>query len=79
MQNILEIPVITPSGHIFEKSSIEEWLRRSSTNPITQEVLQPNDLVLIKPIWESLLEEGNNDTCYTKFRGLIDAWANKGT
>lgn len=37
-------PVITPYGHCFEKSAIEEWLTKNSTCPITSNPLKISQL-----------------------------------
>lgn len=36
--------VITPYGHCFERSAIEDWLRREQTCPITRQPLYDKDL-----------------------------------
>ena len=36
--------VITPYGHCFERSAIEDWLRREQTCPITRQPLHIGDL-----------------------------------
>jgi len=37
--------VVTPSGHVFEKSALKEWLKRVERNPLTNELLTKEDLV----------------------------------
>jgi hypothetical protein len=37
-------PVITPYGHCFEKSAIEEWLGKNNTCPITSKPLEISQL-----------------------------------
>ena len=37
-------PVITPYGHCFEKSAIEEWLSKNSTCPMTSKPLEISQL-----------------------------------
>ena len=34
---IFNHPVLLPDGHTFEQSAIEEWLKRHSTSPVTNQ------------------------------------------
>jgi hypothetical protein len=48
-QEIMSDPVVTSAGHTYERSNIEEWIRRSNTDPQTRATLTtpliPNSLV----------------------------------
>jgi len=33
---IMENPVLAPDGYTYEKSAIEDWIRRDGTSPITR-------------------------------------------
>ena len=37
-------PVVTPNMHRFERKSIEEWVRRNGTCPISREPLRLDQL-----------------------------------
>lgn len=53
-------PVITKSGKSYERSSIMEHLRRSQTDPVTREPLDPSELrpnLNLKAACEKFLEE----------------------
>ena len=38
-------PVMTPSGHSFEREAIEDWLSTNGTNPMTNEALNKRQLI----------------------------------
>mmetsp|Transcript_10233 Transcript_10233/g.17194 ORF Transcript_10233/g.17194 Transcript_10233/m.17194 type:complete len:453 (-) Transcript_10233:6-1364(-) len=42
--DVMKDPVVTPSGHSFEKSEIEDWLELKQNNPITREPLTKEQL-----------------------------------
>jgi ATP-dependent DNA helicase PIF1 len=50
---IMNDPVISKTGHTFERSAIEKWLKTNTTCPMTKEPLSMQDLVPNR----SLLEE----------------------
>lgn len=37
---------IAPSGHVFECSAIEEWLKRNPSNPLTREYLTKREMLI---------------------------------
>lgn len=43
-QDVMQDPVVTPHGITFERTSIEQWLRRSRTCPVTRNPLTLGDL-----------------------------------
>ena len=43
-QEVMKDPVMTPSGHCFDRRSIEDWLGRKNYCPITREELSIQDL-----------------------------------
>ncbi|ETS82936.1 hypothetical protein PFICI_04812 [Pestalotiopsis fici W106-1] len=58
--NIFVDPVVTKTGKSYERSSILEHLRRSPTDPLTRETLQPWDLrpnLALKQACEEFLVE----------------------
>ena len=44
-QQIMKDPVITPHGITYERSSIESWIDKKSTCPITRKPLKKIDLI----------------------------------
>lgn len=40
----LQVPVITPEGHIFERHAIEDWVKRHACSPYTQAPLTVQQL-----------------------------------
>lgn len=42
--HIMDFPVITPSGHTYDLSSISAWLRRRSIDPLSSAPLAPSSL-----------------------------------
>jgi Mg-chelatase subunit ChlD len=43
--DIMRDPVIGPDGHTYERSSIEEWFRHSTTSPITRQPMTSTQLI----------------------------------
>ena len=43
--DVMRDPVTTPSGHTFERTDIEHWIRIHGTCPVTRASLQVTDLV----------------------------------
>ena len=41
---IMKEPVMDPEGNTYERSAIEEWLRREQKSPITRSPLQISEL-----------------------------------
>lgn len=42
--DIMSDPLVSRSGHRFERGAIEEWIGRTGTNPITRETMTLRDL-----------------------------------
>lgn len=40
-------PVRAPSGHIYDQSSIYDWVATNATNPMTRQPLNKDDLVMV--------------------------------
>ena len=47
-------PVLTPSGHTFERSSIVRHIEKFGNNPFTQEKLEMRDLVPNRALAEAI-------------------------
>ena len=43
--DVMDDPVMCGDGHTYEKAAIQEWLQRSHTSPVTNEVLHHKRLV----------------------------------
>jgi pre-mRNA-processing factor 19 len=46
--NHCQTPVVTPQGHVFEKSLIEKVISSTGICPLTQQKLTNNDLIILK-------------------------------
>ena len=44
-QDYMKNPVLTPSGHYYEKTAILDWLKKHDTDPMTREHLDINMLI----------------------------------
>lgn len=49
-QEIMKDPVITPYGHCFERTAIEEWLGKNKVCPITGKPLDASQLIPCYPL-----------------------------
>eukprot|EP01104_Vermistella_antarctica_P017611 TRINITY_DN6264_c1_g1_i1.p1 TRINITY_DN6264_c1_g1~~TRINITY_DN6264_c1_g1_i1.p1 ORF type:complete len:797 (+),score=126.13 TRINITY_DN6264_c1_g1_i1:231-2621(+) len=47
-------PVIDPEGHTYERSVIEEWLRRNKSSPITRSPLRASQLIPNRALRETI-------------------------
>ena len=41
----MEEPVVSKYGHLYEKKSIEEWIKRKGTCPFTYKPLKSDELI----------------------------------
>ena len=55
-QEIMEDPVITPSGITYDRKSIERWLQNKSVDPISKRPLRPNQLIPNRALKDSIAE-----------------------
>ncbi|CDW86368.1 ubox domain containing protein [Stylonychia lemnae] len=53
---LIEEPVISKYGHIYEKKSIMEWIKRKSACPITYKSLKNEDLIPIYSLKQDIQE-----------------------
>ena len=53
---IMEDPVITPSGITYDRKSIERWLQNKSVDPISKRPLRPNQLIPNRALKDSIAE-----------------------
>jgi len=44
-QELMRDPVVTPYGHCYERKSIEDWLEKSNSCPLTGKKLSKEDLI----------------------------------
>lgn len=51
---VMSDPVIDPEGITYERSAIEEWLKRSETSPITRSPLRIADLIPNRALREAI-------------------------
>ena len=68
-QTIMNDPVVTPYGITYERSAIEEWLKKNNTDPIAKKPLTKEMLVtnyaLKSVIKEYLKQESQNEKIET--------------
>lgn len=57
---IMEDPVITPSGITYDKKSIEQWLQKKAIDPLSKKPLKKEELIPNRALKESILEYKKN-------------------
>ena len=53
-QEVMKDPVMTPSGRSFERSAIEDWVRKSGTDPLTRKPLRLDQLTPNRALKEAI-------------------------
>ena len=53
---IMEDPVITPSGITYDKKSIEQWLQKKAIDPLSKKPLKKEELIPNRALKESIIE-----------------------
>ena len=53
---IMEDPVITPSGITYDKKSIEQWLQKKPIDPLSKKPLKKEELIPNRALKESIIE-----------------------
>lgn len=54
---IMDIPMITPSGHSYDFRAITEWLARRRVDPLTLAPLQPGELYPNRVLKDEIIEQ----------------------
>lgn len=54
---VMELPVISPSGHSYDLSSITEWLSRRQVDPLSQVPLLPSALYRNRALQDEIAEQ----------------------
>lgn len=54
---IMELPMVTPSGHSYDFTSITEWLARRPVDPLTLAPLSPSELYPNRVLQDEILEQ----------------------
>ena len=62
---LMDDPVITPSGHTFERSAIESAIHRDGRNPITREFLTIDQLIPNRSLKEAIEDYKLDTTSYS--------------
>ena len=52
----MEDPVVSKYGHIYDRKSIEEWLRRKGSCPFTYKPLGKDDLIPLYSLRYDIME-----------------------
>ena len=53
-QEVMKDPVMTPSGRSFEREAIEDWVRKSGTDPLTRKPLRLDQLTPNRALKEAI-------------------------
>ena len=53
---IMEDPVITPSGITYDKKRIEQWLQKKAIDPLSKKPLKKEELIPNRALKESIIE-----------------------
>ena len=53
---IMEDPVITPSGITYDKKCIEQWLQKKAIDPLSKKPLKKEELIPNRALKESIIE-----------------------
>ncbi|CAE8582983.1 unnamed protein product, partial [Polarella glacialis] len=54
---VMDLPVISPSGHSYERASILEWLARRPVDPLSLMPLAPSSLYANRALQEEIVEQ----------------------
>ena len=53
---LMEDPVVSRFGHLYDRKSIEEWIEREGTCPFTNEIMDFGDLYPVYALRNDIIE-----------------------